>query len=163
MTTGELIRKYRKEKKITLKELGTALNVTGSAMSRYELNQRIISREQLRIVSKVLEIPFDELLNQELNSAANKLIETFDTGEDFEKRRKEITEGLKNKETKTIAVSHRPGNVVSSITVAQTETPEIRIKKALEQLNYEGQQKAAERVEELVEVPKYRQTEEENK
>lgn len=67
-------------------------------------------------------------------------LESFDSGAEFDKRWKEITESPSDE----------------TITVIHTKDPQTAITAALDQLNEEGQQKAVERVTELTEIKRYK-------
>ena len=47
MKTGELIRKYRKKKQLTMKQLGEKIDVSEQAISQYERGLRNVNLETL--------------------------------------------------------------------------------------------------------------------
>ena len=67
------------------------------------------------------------------------------TGADFDKRRKEL-----------LSQAQAAGDSADSLAIINTTDLRAFICNVLDQLNEEGQRKAAERVAELAEVPKYR-------
>lgn len=61
MNTGELIRKYRKEKKMTMKDLGEIVGVSEQAISQYERGLRKVSLEILIKISSALSVSVNDL------------------------------------------------------------------------------------------------------
>lgn len=82
MSLGEKIKKARKEQKLTLVKLGELLNLTQGYLSNIEGNKRKPSPEILQKLSKVLEIPFMELMaeagyiDKDLASSVKKIEES---------------------------------------------------------------------------------------
>lgn len=72
-------------------------------------------------------------------------LETFDTGADFDKRRKEL-----------LSQAKAAGDRADRLTIIHTKDPRKFIDFALDQMNEEGRAKVAERAAEVLEVPKYR-------
>lgn len=64
MKTGELIRKYRKEKKLTMKELGKKIGVSEQAISQYERGVRNVNLETLIKLSDALNVTINNLTNE---------------------------------------------------------------------------------------------------
>lgn len=61
MNTGELIRKYRKAKKMTMKELGKIVGVSEQAISQYERGLRNVNLETLIKISNALNVSVNTL------------------------------------------------------------------------------------------------------
>lgn len=62
MNTGYNIKKYRKQKNITQKQLAEAINKSKSTIEKYECNKiEKISMKTLEDISKVLDVPIDKL------------------------------------------------------------------------------------------------------
>lgn len=61
MTHGDLIRKYRKEKGMTMKQLGEMVGVSEQAISQYELGKRRVNPQLLLKFVDVLNIDINEL------------------------------------------------------------------------------------------------------
>ena len=55
MKTGELIRKYRKKKQLTMKQLGERIDVSEQAISQYERGLRNVNLETLIKIAEALE------------------------------------------------------------------------------------------------------------
>ena len=72
-------------------------------------------------------------------------LETFNSGADFDKRRKEL-----------LSQAQAAGNNADRLTIIHTKDPRKFIDFALDQMNEEGRAKVAERAAEVLEVPKYR-------
>jgi transcriptional regulator with XRE-family HTH domain len=81
---GDLIKHKRLARKLSLRELGTALGVTGAYVADIEANRRLPSPELRKRISAVLEIPTDELA-----AADNRL--TADMREWIEERPQLVT------------------------------------------------------------------------
>ena len=69
---GENILKFRKKQGLSQEQLGEKVNVTRQTISNWELNETSPNPEQLKLLSKVLSISVDELLN---NDIKNVLVE----------------------------------------------------------------------------------------
>lgn len=61
MNTGQLIRKYRKEKNLSMKQLGALINVSEQAISQYERGIRSIKLETLIDISEALNVELKKL------------------------------------------------------------------------------------------------------
>lgn len=71
MHTGDLIKRYRKEKRLTQKELADKVNLTSQVISNIERNYTSISTEDLKNIAKVLNVTPNQLLDtkKEINNA----------------------------------------------------------------------------------------------
>ncbi len=58
---GALIKKFRTEKKMTLKQLAARLGVTEAAVSRYENNLSTPSLEKMRSLASIFNVSMDTL------------------------------------------------------------------------------------------------------
>ena len=58
---GALIKKFRTEKKMTLKQLAARLGVSEAAVSRYENNLSIPSLEKMRSLASIFNVSMDTL------------------------------------------------------------------------------------------------------
>lgn len=65
MTIGQLIKKYRKEKKLSQVELGVLLGVSGSMIGQYENNLRKPKYENLQKIAIALEVPMEALFGDQ--------------------------------------------------------------------------------------------------
>lgn len=85
MKTGELIRKYRKSKKITMKALGEEIGVSEQAISQYERGTRKPSLEILIKISDALNVSINDLSNKKELSPVQLLLkqEVLDKGMSF--------------------------------------------------------------------------------
>lgn len=59
---GKIIRDFRKDRKLSMKQLGAMIGVSEQAISQYELGKRDISAEQLKLIAAALNIPKSILL-----------------------------------------------------------------------------------------------------
>ena len=69
---GENIQKLRKRKGLSQEQLGEKVNVTRQTISNWELNETTPNPEQLKLLSKALEISIDDLLD---NDVKNVIVE----------------------------------------------------------------------------------------
>lgn len=79
VTTGELIRKHRKENKITQKKLGEMTGLAEITIRGYESNQYKPKIENIKKIAKALEIPVGSLM-EELE-ATHKPLKDYSTEE----------------------------------------------------------------------------------
>lgn len=135
MTIGERIREIRKAQGLTQKELGHRLGLSYQSIAQWENGLRSPKLETILKIAQALGVRMEDLTG----------LETFDTGADFDKRRKEL-----------LSQAQAAGDSADSLTIIHTTDLRAFICNVLDQLNEEGQKKAAERVAELAEVPKYR-------
>ena len=73
MRTGELIRKYRKMRRMTQAQLATACDMSDSAVRNYELGNREPGEEQIRAISNALGIAPEALVGTSIESAREAL------------------------------------------------------------------------------------------
>ena len=62
MTTGELIKKYRKEKKLKKKQLAEKAGIGQTSLAQYEIGRRNAPLRILKKLSDALEIPINYLI-----------------------------------------------------------------------------------------------------
>ncbi len=72
MSLGNKILELRKKKGLSQEQLGEKVNVTRQTISNWELNETTPNPEQLKLLSKALNISIDELLD---NDVKNVVIE----------------------------------------------------------------------------------------
>ena len=72
MKLGENILKLRKQNGLSQEQLGEKVNVTRQTISNWELNETTPNPEQLKLLSKALNVSIDELLD---NDVKNVVIE----------------------------------------------------------------------------------------
>ena len=75
---GENICRLRKLKNLSQEQLGNLVDVTRQTISNWELNETTPNPEQLKLLSKALEISVDELID---NDIKNVLVEKFEQTE----------------------------------------------------------------------------------
>ncbi|PIH05214.1 helix-turn-helix domain-containing protein [Clostridium combesii] len=81
MNIGENIRRIRKSKGLTMKQLGEKINMSEQAISQYERNLRTPNTKLLFKIANVLEIP-PESLDPSIKEMAN-VLEKFDNEINF--------------------------------------------------------------------------------
>ena len=92
---GEFIKKLRKEKGITQKELGEKLNITDKAISKWERGLSFPDITMLNVLAEFFEVDVSELLNGEkgtkkdidIDKAISEAIEKYKILKKKEKRR----------------------------------------------------------------------------
>lgn len=65
---GENIYKLRKNQKLSQEQLAEMINVTRQTISNWELNSTSPNPEQLKLLSKALNVSIDELLNNDIQN-----------------------------------------------------------------------------------------------
>lgn len=65
MRTGDIIKSFRKEKRLTQKELADKVNLTSQVISNIERNYTSVSAEDLANIAKVLGVTPNQLLGSE--------------------------------------------------------------------------------------------------
>ena len=65
---GENIYNLRKENKLSQEQLAEKINVTRQTISNWELGETSPNPEQLKLLSSVLNVSVDELLNNDIKS-----------------------------------------------------------------------------------------------
>lgn len=68
MSLGNMILELRKKKGLSQEQLGEKVNVTRQTISNWELNETTPNPEQLKLLSKALEVSIDELLGNDFTS-----------------------------------------------------------------------------------------------
>ena len=68
MNLGERILNARKKKGLSQEQLGEKVNVTRQTISNWELGETAPNPEQLKLLSKELNISIDELLDNDVKS-----------------------------------------------------------------------------------------------
>lgn len=129
---GKRIKKYRKEKGITQKELAKRIGKSYSLVQKYELD---ITQPPLEVIIKLadaLEVPIAYLLS---GSLYPQTVFHDDNGI------VDVVPGV-------------PEDVAQLVGLSSDNKAQLL--EAFDRLNEEGQNKAVERVEELTEIPKYK-------
>lgn len=137
MTIGENLRKIRKEKKLTQKQLGKLCGINEVQIRQYELGKANPKIETVSRIAKALDVPVSVLRTGEKD--------TIIIGEMFS--------------------SNMPIMIPKSIKDSDRKKFEYlqTIENLLDQLNPKGQDKAMEQVEMLTKIPEYQKTEERKK
>ncbi len=74
MKLGENILKLRKQQGLSQEQLGEKVNVTRQTISNWELNETTPNPEQLKLLSKALNVSIDELLNNDIKSTLEEKV-----------------------------------------------------------------------------------------
>lgn len=129
MTTGERIRKARKEKNMSQKELAEKIGVSASMIGQYENGLRNPKIETIQRIAYVLDVNTYSLVSSNITQLFTG---SAQTSIDFDKLEKKLGSLITDREYEIMGLFNK--------------------------LNESGQQKAIERVEELTEVPKYKKS-----
>ena len=68
MKLGDNIQKLRKDLKLSQEQLAERIDVTRQTISNWELGETSPNPEQLKLLSKALNVSIDELLNNDVKS-----------------------------------------------------------------------------------------------
>ena len=74
MSLGDNILKLRKKKGISQEQLGEEINVTRQTISNWELGETSPNPEQLKILSKSLNVSIDELLDNDIKAVLEEKV-----------------------------------------------------------------------------------------
>lgn len=132
MDIGEKIKKIRKNKGLTQKDLAIRLNVSEAMVSQYESKNSNLRLKTIQKIAFALGVEIEDIIG----------LETFESGKDFEKRRKEILNEYK-----------KNGNG-ESLTIIYT-TSHDKMKSLMDKLNDTGKIKAIDQVELLTKIDEY--------
>ena len=136
--TGEAIRKARKAKGLTQKQLGGLCGIADSNIRKYENGNQKPKLETLQRIAKALEIPWQELLEYEV----------FEDGEAFNRKWDELTR-------KSGQDSHNETKIIHHVLTDK----EQEVVKNMMELNEVGQNKVLEYSVDLTKIPDYRRGE----
>lgn len=157
MHTGEMIRKKRKSKGMTLQELAKELKISASAVSQYERGIIFPSSETLLKIARALKCAIQEIATPEDCEDVWNLFENFPTAENY-------LELLEQKEhLSSILVQggyKRVRDHLRMTNAGETEKQYFESLKGLlsihDELNDIGRQRLFEYAEELARIPGYK-------
>lgn len=132
MSVGELIKKHRKEKKITLKELGGMVNLSYSYLSQIESGTRQPSPNILERLSEALNVPHIELMIAAGFVRPIKIEINKDFKPDSELSNEEFKEKLKEELKEA---SKRKGESIKQITTQYDQTIELSMNNFLKNVD----------------------------
>ncbi len=140
MTVAENIKRIRKEKGLTQKQLGEKCKMSESTLRQYELGFRNPKLQTLAKIAAALDVSANDLLESPLDGTP--LYEVF----------------------KDVSISDSPEgrryiNSELTIQVEDWQQIDIELVKTFKKLNEAGKTKAIERISELTEIPRYTQKE----
>lgn len=96
MSIGEKIKKYRKEKGLTQKELADKLNIATNSLSRYEIGERRPPIDMIEKIAEILNVtPIQLMYDEEVENTLNQSAE--DEAQRQEMYLKELREDTINK------------------------------------------------------------------
>ena len=75
---GENILKLRKKSGLSQEQLGEKVNVTRQTISNWELNETTPNPEQLKLLSKELNVSIDELLDNDIKGVIETKVNEID-------------------------------------------------------------------------------------
>lgn len=132
---GEKIRSARISANMTQAELAEKLGVAYQNIGQIESGKRKPKLETIVKIAYAIGCRVEDLIG----------LETFDTGAEFDERRKEL-----------LSQAQAAGDRADRLTIIHIKDPRKFIDFALDQMNEKGRAKVAERAAEVLEVPKYR-------
>lgn len=145
MNVGENIKKIRKEKGMTQKDLGKKLGVSQAAIGQFENNNSNLKMDTIKKIAQALEVEYTRLI-----------IETpFSSGSQEERQKMSDEELAEYLTYSTINDESKKRLILDRIQNRNFKT----LTEHFEKLNYEGQKKAIENVESLTYNPKYHKEE----
>lgn len=152
MTVAENIKRIRKEKGMTQKQLGEKCRMSESALRQYELGYRNPKIQTIRRISDALGVSLKELIGNDYKSVSS---DPYFSHSLEPERAIEVLENMYNTwEEAGFSANNPPKDE----TDRQKIYPVARKKEllaAFESLNYRGKVTAVERIEELTEIPRY--------
>jgi len=95
MRTGDLIKEFRKDKKLTQKQLADKVNLTSQVISNIERNYTSVSAEDLVNIANALEVTLNQLLSKDSH---NKNIDPLSNKEktDIAIQAEQLLEGIES-------------------------------------------------------------------
>ncbi len=167
-SVGNNIKLARQKKNMTQDELASAIEVTKSAISKYELDHREPGMRTLQKIARVLDTDIFTLIGyrsidestQGVVDALNQHNQIFfnilNSTEIPDSIKETISSELPlDAMTALTALSYQAHKAALDLNSISADEPIAKIATILDKLNLTGQQKAVERVEELTEIPKY--------
>lgn len=154
MTTGQLIQQMRKRMKLSQKELGLKLGVSGSMIGQYENDLRNPKQETLQRIADALGVTVDYLMGVTDTPRPDSTLKKTSFPFIVSKRDMFITPdaieaNLRESNPELFEYENEPGYKAL-----------ICIDEALTKLNGDGISEAVKRVEELTEIPRYQKQKE---
>lgn len=128
LSIGEQIKKARKEKGLTQKQLAEKLNIATNSLSRYEIGERTPDNETIVRIAKALDVAPSSLL-------IDVIKDSFDT--------------LNNFNPTTLGMLQEPS------TDEETKNTAAAYRIYIEKLNNLGREKANEYIADLLKIDKY--------
>lgn len=171
MTTGERIKAARLRAGLTQQELADKIGISYQGIGQWERDARNPKIETLSKIAAALNVPVRYLMGyDELRDVATHKISTRDMLQDLLTERNidalaqlmgttpELVQGFFDIDDAFDAHIMRAllYQISSTLSGDEADSKEAYLLTMFRKLNYEGKEKAVERVEELTEVPKYR-------
>ena len=155
MTIGDRIKAARKKAGMTQAELANRLGISYVGISQWENNLRNPKIGTLKKIADALGVPLGELsgLDDAVDSLSKSGLSLEDVSEEMSVPLDTLRHVLDNDEIPSDFVQ-KVASVATALS-SELERDTRRLTRAFFALNYVGQQKAIERVEELTEIPKY--------
>ena len=152
MTSGEKIKKYRKEAGLTQAELARRMHVSQPVIAQYEKGVRVAKIETLKKFAEVLNIPYYWLL-------ADDLLENAEKGIEFDNLVDSLIRDLEKENGINFHIEGKKFDNYESF-LAYTEIKGLdekkrEIIKLLNMLNKSGLNEAKRQIEILVQIPRY--------
>lgn len=162
--TGNQIRKYRKEKGLTQRQLGERCGIDEANIRKYELGNANPKLETLHRIANALNISYLKLVESEIIESSMENVE-----EERKSILREFVRLNKEQEENNIPeLKKQISNVLEKLNINDKqilellnemdniETDKKRTNKFFDALNKKGQKKAADYVEDLSKIPEYK-------
>lgn len=162
---GENIKRIRKQKKHSQKQLAEKLRTTPQNLAQYENGKRIPKIETLQKIANALDVPLYELRGfdgsirvnpnperERLDTEAEKLIKRQASGESLTKEEQKKIADYIERAKESFSRLHES---VKSIKNTIEELGESNLLSDYRKLNISGKEEAKKRVNELTELPRY--------
>ncbi len=147
MTTGQRIKEARKRAGMTQKELALKLGIPFQGISQWENDLRNPKYETLRRIADALGCDWLELVTPE--EGAQAIIDHIEI-----KAKAETPKCFRLDHSLGTTVAGK-SNLINALLNKDSKAPQHRVAAAWDKLNEEGQEKAADAVELIAEIPRY--------
>jgi transcriptional regulator with XRE-family HTH domain len=160
VTLGENIREARKKKGLRQEDLAKKTGLATITIRQYESGKRKPNFDIIYKISKVLNISFYDLLDEELKKSYDEVDEAFDRWyqsiayryDEQEKKLIESIDLLREEERDAVI------EWASDINRRQLDDPEERIERIINKLNFNGKIVLADLAESLTMIKKYQKS-----
>ena len=152
MTVAENIKRIRKEKHLTQKQLGEKCGMSESTLRQYEIGYRNPKIQTIKRIADALGVSLGELIGNDYESVSS---DPYFLSSLKPERAVEILENMYDTWEKAGFSANNPPKDETDKQKIYQKKKKKELLIAFESLNYHGKVIAVQRVEELTEIPKY--------